>query len=59
MKFGPHRGKYMIHCHNLPHEDHDMMSQFSVGLASGAVDENDPIGAAPCVEDDDDGVEPS
>jgi FtsP/CotA-like multicopper oxidase with cupredoxin domain len=62
MKFGPHRGKYMIHCHNLPHEDHDMMSQFSVGLAAGAVDENDPIGAAPCVEDgedDDDGVEPS
>jgi spore coat protein A len=62
MKFGPHRGKYMIHCHNLPHEDHDMMSQFSVGLAAGAVDENDPIGAAPCVEDgedDDDSVEPS
>ena len=27
-------GKYMIHCHNLVHEDHDMMSQFSVGLPS-------------------------
>jgi len=24
-------GKYMIHCHNLPHEDHDMMTQFQVG----------------------------
>ena len=24
------RGKYMIHCHNLVHEDHDMMSQFEV-----------------------------
>jgi FtsP/CotA-like multicopper oxidase with cupredoxin domain len=32
MRFGPHRGKYMMHCHNLPHEDHDMMTQFSVGM---------------------------
>jgi spore coat protein A, manganese oxidase len=24
-------GRYMIHCHNLPHEDHDMMTQFRVG----------------------------
>jgi spore coat protein A len=31
MKFGPHVGKYMIHCHNLVHEDHDMMAQFRVG----------------------------
>ena len=23
-------GKYMIHCHNLVHEDHDMMSQYEV-----------------------------
>lgn len=23
-------GKYMIHCHNLMHEDHDMMSQYEV-----------------------------
>ena len=21
----------MVHCHNLPHEDHDMMQQFAVG----------------------------
>jgi spore coat protein A len=27
---GPH-GRYMIHCHNLSHEDHDMMVQFQVG----------------------------
>lgn len=27
-------GKYMIHCHNLVHEDHDMMSQFEVLDAS-------------------------
>lgn len=30
-KFGPHAGKYMMHCHNLVHEDHDMMTQFEVG----------------------------
>jgi FtsP/CotA-like multicopper oxidase with cupredoxin domain len=30
-KFAPHRGKYMMHCHNLVHEDHDMMTQFEVG----------------------------
>jgi spore coat protein A, manganese oxidase len=30
-KFAPHRGKYMIHCHNIVHEDHDMMTQFEVG----------------------------
>ncbi len=23
-------GKYMVHCHNLVHEDHDMMTQFEV-----------------------------
>lgn len=30
-KFAPHRGKYMMHCHNIVHEDHDMMTQFEVG----------------------------
>ncbi len=30
-RFGPHEGRYMMHCHNLVHEDHDMMSQFEVG----------------------------
>ena len=40
------RGRYMMHCHNLVHEDHDMMMQFSVG------DQNfdpalDPITADP------------
>jgi FtsP/CotA-like multicopper oxidase with cupredoxin domain len=47
MKFGPHRGKYMVHCHNLPHEDHDMMHQFSVGLKDTDSDPNDPIWADP------------
>jgi spore coat protein A, manganese oxidase len=29
-RYAPHKGKYMIHCHNLVHEDHDMMGQFEV-----------------------------
>ena len=37
-------GRYMIHCHNLPHEDHDMMQQFQVG---DTPDVNDPVKAAP------------
>jgi spore coat protein A, manganese oxidase len=52
MRFEHQRGKYMIHCHNLPHEDHDMMQQFSVGLKDGDVDENDPINADPCKLDE-------
>lgn len=31
MKFGPHQGRYMTHCHNTVHEDHDMMRAFQVG----------------------------
>jgi FtsP/CotA-like multicopper oxidase with cupredoxin domain len=46
-QFGPHRGRYMVHCHNLPHEDHDMMVQFAVGWKPGDSDPNDPIQAAP------------
>jgi spore coat protein A len=30
IKFERGRGKYMIHCHNLVHEDHDMMGQFEI-----------------------------
>jgi FtsP/CotA-like multicopper oxidase with cupredoxin domain len=40
-------GRYMIHCHNLPHEDHDMMQQFAVG----DLEVNDPILSAPCKPD--------
>jgi FtsP/CotA-like multicopper oxidase with cupredoxin domain len=50
-RFGPHRGRYMVHCHNLPHEDHDMMAQFAVGWRPGEPDPDDPILAAPCVVD--------
>ena len=31
-------GRYMIHCHNLAHEDHDMMGQFLVAADDGTVD---------------------
>ncbi len=45
-------GRYMIHCHNLAHEDHDMMSQFLVAAADGTADlspthPNHPVFAAP------------
>ena len=30
IKFHDGTGKYMIHCHNLTHEDHDMMTQYQV-----------------------------
>ena len=30
IKFDRGRGKYMMHCHNLVHEDHDMMGQFEI-----------------------------
>jgi FtsP/CotA-like multicopper oxidase with cupredoxin domain len=49
--FGPHRGRYMLHCHNLTHEDHSMMLQFRVGLGANDADPNDPITAAPAVWD--------
>jgi FtsP/CotA-like multicopper oxidase with cupredoxin domain len=49
---GDKGGRYMIHCHNLAHEDHDMMSQFFVKASDGTVDlsitaANHPVAAAP------------
>jgi spore coat protein A len=44
-RFGPQRGRYMMHCHNLVHEDHDMMVQLRVDDANNAA-EFDPINAA-------------
>src|SRR4051812_19139778 len=43
MRFGPQVGRYMMHCHNLVHEDHDMMVQFEVGDGG-----DDPIEADRC-----------
>ena len=51
MRFAPHKGRYMVHCHNLVHEDHDMMSQFGVDFRAGENDPNDPILAAPAQVD--------
>ena len=42
MKFEHQTGRYMMHCHNLVHEDHDMMAQFLVGVDSS---DRDPIQA--------------
>jgi spore coat protein A len=30
MRFGSYRGRYLMHCHNLEHEDYDMMMRFDV-----------------------------
>jgi FtsP/CotA-like multicopper oxidase with cupredoxin domain len=30
IRFGAFRGTYAFHCHNIEHEDHDMMTQFRV-----------------------------
>jgi spore coat protein A len=30
MKFEPYQGKYVLHCHNLEHEDRGMMARFDV-----------------------------
>jgi spore coat protein A len=38
-----YHGRYMIHCHNLSHEDHDMMTQFQIG---GHDAECDPVNTA-------------
>ncbi len=46
VKPGSTGGRYMVHCHNLAHEDHDMMVQFRVGTNDPANDPNDPIAAA-------------
>jgi spore coat protein A, manganese oxidase len=52
MRFEHQRGRFMVHCHNLTHEDHDMMGQFAVGWKPGQADPNDPIRAARCRFDD-------
>jgi spore coat protein A len=30
VRFDGYRGRYLLHCHNLEHEDHDMMARFDV-----------------------------
>jgi spore coat protein A len=38
----PFMGKFMMHCHNLVHEDHAMMTQFEIGQGGP-----DPVTTAP------------
>jgi spore coat protein A, manganese oxidase len=45
IKFEKGAGKYMVHCHNLVHEDHDMMGQFEI--VDAATPGDDPF-ADPC-----------
>ena len=42
MRFEHQTGCYMVHCHNLIHENHDTMTQFEVGQGGP-----DPITTAP------------
>ena len=47
LELPPRTGRYMMHCHNLVHEDHDMMVQFNVGNSfPNGGDPNDPRLAA-------------
>jgi spore coat protein A, manganese oxidase len=46
-RFGPHTGRYMIDCHNLVHEDHDMMVQYEVGTGGDDPIQADPAKAQP------------
>jgi FtsP/CotA-like multicopper oxidase with cupredoxin domain len=53
-RFGPQAGRYMLHCHNLVHEDHDMMHQFWVRPPDGSVVEAwDPMGSRAADQDPD------
>eukprot|EP00198_Chlamydomonas_reinhardtii_P001276 XP_001690611.1 predicted protein [Chlamydomonas reinhardtii] len=36
LRFGAHRGEYMFHCHNLMHEDFEMMRSFHVMPTPGS-----------------------
>ena len=52
VRFDNGQGKYMMHCHNLVHEDHDMMTQFEV--LNPEWDSMDPLGF-PCKNQPEDG----
>jgi spore coat protein A len=44
LQFHGHEGRYMIHCHDTTHEDHDVMVQMLVGRYDPV---HDPITGAP------------
>ena len=39
-RFGAHKGDYMFHCHNLIHEDNDMLRAFRVMNSSGGANKD-------------------
>ncbi|MBS1911025.1 MAG: multicopper oxidase domain-containing protein [Bacteroidetes bacterium] len=41
VKFGPYAGVYLVHCHNLEHEDHGMMLNYETTLNDSAVEDRD------------------
>jgi hypothetical protein len=41
----PGMRKYMIHCHNLVHGDHDMMARFRIGHPAEVTTRVRPTGA--------------
>lgn len=46
-RFGPHKGDYMFHCHNLMHEDRDMMRAMS--MVDSATTTKNPLSAQPFI----------
>jgi len=46
-RFGAHKGDYMFHCHNLIHEDNDMMRAMSV--VDSATTTKNPDSAKPFI----------
>ena len=43
----PVTGKYVMHCHNLVHEDHDMMNQFETQPGAATTAPAPTTGTAP------------
>jgi FtsP/CotA-like multicopper oxidase with cupredoxin domain len=46
-RFGPHKGDYMFHCHNLIHEDNDMMR--AMRLVDSTTTTKNPLSAKPFI----------
>jgi bilirubin oxidase len=46
-RYGPHVGDYMVHCHNLVHEDNDMLVAFRVAGADAGEVPGSPLPSSP------------
>lgn len=46
-RFGPHKGDYMFHCHNLIHEDNDMMR--AMRMINSTMSTKNPLSAQPFI----------